>query len=220
MGKNLESLDIDYVKNSLRNFRAVSVRESRTKALLTNNKIFTDVSLTLDPTLLLRPSDYSIFVGDEPIIKGDYIYFYDPFVRPEFLKMALIIAKKKGIKIVVDRFYPANTFRGLDNVLFKIEVGPKEFLNLIKYSKLVVAHSLHAVIFSVLFKKDFYALDGDKDSRMNYILNALGLEKRAISTDDQIMNEKNSIEYWDSVYEKYEFLKMNSFSFLKKALMA
>ena len=218
MGRNPESLDTDYIKNSLNNFCAVSVREPRTKALLINNNIFTDVSLTLDPTLLLQPSDYSTFVGNEPLVKDDYIYFYDPFVRPEFLKMALSIGKMKGIKIVVDRTYPSNAFRGFDNVLFKIEVGPKEFLNLIKYSKLVIAHSLHAVIFSVMFKKDFYALDGDKDSRMNYILNALGLGKRAVSTADCILHEKSSIDYWDSVYEKYELLKMNSFSFIKETL--
>ena len=219
MGKNPESLDAIFFKKSLSNFCAVSVRESRTKTVLINNNIFTNVSLTLDPTLLLKPSDYYVFAGNKPLIKGDYIYFYDPFVRPIFLKMALLIGKEKGFKVVVDRTYPASAFRDFDNILFNIEVGPKEFLNLIKYSKIVVAHSLHAVIFSVIFNKDFYALDGDKDSRLNFILNVLGLEKRAVSIDDQIMHEKTSIDYWDSIYQKYELLKKYSFTFIQEALL-
>lgn len=220
MGRNPESLDTDYIRRSLKHFYAVSVRESRTKNVLINKDIFKEISLTLDPTFLLQPSDYSGFIGDRPLVKGKYIYFYDPFVRPQFLKIALLIGRDKGLRVVVDRTYPESAYKGFDNVIFHTAVGPKEFLNLVKYSRLVVAHSLHAVIFSIIFKRDFYALDGDSDSRMQHILNVLSLEKRAVNVEDHILHERITIDYWDSVYEKYAALKKVSLDFIQNSIDA
>lgn len=218
MGRNPESLDAKYLKEQLRNFHYVSVREERTKKILIENSIFSTVSITLDPTLLLNVSDYDAFAGETPLIKGDYIYFYDPFVRPQFLLIALEIAKKKGLKIIVDRPYPKKSYKGFTNIQFYTEVGPKEFLNLIKYSKIILARSLHAVIFSIIYKKDFYAIDGDNDSRMSYIMNLLGLEKRAINKNDKLIKENDNINYWESVYQKYALLKKDSLDFIYKSL--
>ena len=218
MGKKPESLDARYLKEQLKDFHYVSVREERTRKILIDNSIFSKVCITLDPTLLLNVSDYDVFAGETPLIKGDYIYFYDPFVRPQFLLIALEIAKKKGFKIIVDRPYPKKSYQGFTNIQFYTEVGPKEFLNLIKYSKIVLARSLHAVIFSIIYKKDFYAIDGDSDSRMSFIMNLLGLEKRAINKNDKLIKENNNINNWESVYQKYALLKKESLDFIYESL--
>ena len=152
------------------------------------------------------------------LIEGDYAYFYEPYTKPRFLKIALNIGEQLGCKIVIDRIYPDRYIKDHKNVLFYTNTGPKEFLNLLKHAKLVIGHSLHAVLFSILYKRDFYALDGDKDSRMSYIMNALGLERRFVSIENPLLLENTHIDYWNSVYEKYELLKENSLSFLKDAL--
>lgn len=214
MGKNPEALDINYIKNCLFNFKAISVREERAKRVLIDNNVSSNIYLTLDPTLLLKPSDYEAFAKEKPIIKGEYMFFYDPFVRPQYLNIALKIGKRFGYKIIVDRTYPLNAYKHDNDILFYIHVGPKEFLNLIRFSTLVVGHSFHSVLFSILFKKDFYAIDGDIDSRLNYILKSLCLEKRAVNFENPSINEKKHIDYWDSVYEKLDKLKEESFSFI------
>ena len=183
MGPCPEVLDATYFKKNLRNFNAVSVREPRSRDFLINHNICSEVSLALDPTLLLDADDYEVLYSKVPLISGDYVFFYDPFVRPQNLKIALEIGKKKGCKVIVDRLYPESSYKDCDNVSFYTTVGPKEFLNLIKYAKLVVAHSLHAVVFSIIFRKDFYAIDGDSDSRISYILSIMGLQNRAINKD-------------------------------------
>ena len=218
MGPCPEVLDAAYFKQNLNNFYAVSVREPRSRDVLVNNNICSEVSLSLDPTLLLQASDYEDLYTSDPLIDGDYIFFYDPFVRPSNLKIALEIGKRRGLKVVVDRLYQKSAYKGNDNVYFYTEVGPKEFLNLIKYSRLVVAHSLHAIIFSILFRKDFYAIDGDEDSRMNYLLSNMGLQNRAINVGTHLIQDEGPINCWDSVFEKYVMQKKQSLLFITESL--
>jgi len=82
-------------------------------------------------------------------------------------------------------------------------------LNLIKYSRFVIAHSLHAVV---------YAIDGDKDSRMNFILDTFNLKNRAINVDNPSLSEDIIIDYWDTVYEKLDDLKKSSYLFINNTL--
>ena len=58
------------------------------------------------------------------------------------------------------------------------EVGPAEFLNLLKNASLVIGKSFHLVVFSLLFHKDFIAVDGDNDARMKSILTKLQISER------------------------------------------
>lgn len=218
MGPYPELQDINYFKDNLRDFSAVSVREIKTRKILIDNQVFHDIHLTLDPTLLLEDIDYDSLTTDNPLIDGDYLFFYEPFIRPKFLKIALDFGIQLGYKVVVDRSYQPDSFKGYKNIVFYTEVGPKEFINLIKYAKVIIAHSLHAVLFSIIYRKNFYAIDGDKDSRMNTVLSSFGLEKRAICLDNLELFEKEDIEYWESVYEKYGILKNDSISYIKKAL--
>ena len=218
MGPTPEMLKLDSFKENAPRFHAVSVREERAYNYLKDNNVFQKISLTLDPTLLLNTSVFDQIDNRRPLVEGDYAYFYEPYTKPRFLKIALNIGEQFGYKIVIDRVYPDRYIKDHKNVLFYTNTGPKEFLNLLRHAKLVIGHSLHAVLFSILYKKDFYALDGDKDSRMNYIMNALGLERRFVSIENPLLLENTHIDYWDSVYEKYELLKENSLSFLKEAL--
>jgi len=218
MGSYPELQDINHFKDNLSNFFAVSVREIKARKILIDNQVFHDISLTLDPTLLLKDIDYNYLAPDNPLINGDYLFFYEPFIRPDFLKIALDFGIQLGYNVVVDRSYQLNSYKGYNNIIFYTEVGPKEFVNLIKHAKVVIGHSLHAVLFSIIFRKNFYAIDGDKDSRMNTVLVSLGLEKRAICLDNLELQEKEDIDYWESVYEKYSIMKNESISFIKKAL--
>ena len=219
MGPYPEHLDVDYLKSHIVGFHAISVRELKEKKILTNNNIFSDVSLSLDPTLLLKESDYNTLTIDKPLIDGDYLFFYEPFIRPQYLKIALDVGERLGYRVIVDRQYDIDLFKEYKNLSFYTEVGPKEFINLIKFAKLVVAHSLHAILFSIIYRKDFYALDGDKDSRMNTILHLFGLEKRAINLDNPILLENEQIDYWDSIYVQYDLHKEKSLSFLENAIL-
>lgn len=221
MGANPELLCMDNFILNLKDYYAVSVREERTKCCLFKSNAYPKISLALDPTLLLEKFDYDnlCLKLKDPLYKGEYVFFYDPFYRPQYLEIAINLVAKLGYTLVIDRTYPKKCYGHYSNLVFYTNVGPIEFINLVKHAKLILAHSLHGVLFSIIYKKDFFALNGDADSRMSYILKVLGLESRAINIDNPNIHTNLQIDIWDSVYEKYSLLKKDSYSFLKNYLV-
>lgn len=71
MGPKPEAQDKEYVKRLLKGYSAISVREERTKDFLTDNHLFDDVSLVLDPTMLLDKSDFSGLCSKQPLWGGN-----------------------------------------------------------------------------------------------------------------------------------------------------
>ena len=66
-----------------------------------------------------------------------------------------------------------------------MEVGPWEFLNLVRHSRLVISGSFHALVFATLFHVPFWAVNGDKDNRMVTFLKNMNLQDRTINEADK-----------------------------------
>ena len=99
-------------------------------------------------------------------------------------------------------------------------VGPIEYLNLIKNAELVLSSSFHGTIFSILLQKPFFAINGAKDYRINTLLTKLNLENRSLSIEDDIDEKiKNA---FDINFEKSEKLleeeREKSANYLKRVL--
>ena len=208
------SVDKELVSRLCKGFFKISVREPRTKLLLNSMGINEDIRILLDPTLLLNENDYDDIYDNKPLVKGEYLYFYDPFRRPKYLRLACKIGEIVGLPVVCDKYYYKSDIKGLQRIKFYINAGPAEFLNLIKNAKLVCGHSFHSVVFSILFRKNFYALDGDKDSRMMNLLSLLHLEERAVSLDGTIKLANTPITIYDQVFKDLESARAMSHDFL------
>ena len=212
-----KQVDKELVKKLYHGFAFLSVREPRTAELLKSIGVDQDIDIVLDPTLLLNEHDYDGLYSNKRLIDGNYIYFYDPFRRAKFLKAASYIGERLGMKVVVDRRYSPWETKGIKNLKYFVNVGPSEFLNLVKNASLVCGHSFHSIVFSILFKKDFLALDGDKDSRLANILSQLGLEKRMVNMDNYSDFPMTSIEDYDTILGKLDTLRETSVKFLVKS---
>lgn len=179
MGPEPESQDVSYIKKLLKGYSAVSVREERTKDFLVSNHIYDNVTVVLDPTMLLEGSDYDLLYGKKPLVNGDYIFYYTPGgVRHEFLSEASKIGKQMSLPVICDSCYSPGDLDRYDNVTPYIPVGPAEFLNLIKNAKFVCGASFHLMVFAILFQKNFCCMNGDVDSRMNNLMKECGCEDR------------------------------------------
>lgn len=196
MGQMPQNTDVDIFKKNVIGFDAISVREPKTRDVLINNGITIDAEVVCDPTLLLDVSYYKKLIeNQERLIKEPYAFFYTPVGLPyDYFEIASSIGRKFGIKVVTEKaYYPKDIKK------YKIEeyliTGPKEFLNLIQNASLVIGGSFHLQVFSILFHKDFYCINGDKDSRTNNLLNILGLDNRIISLDNPVNYDLNSISY-------------------------
>lgn len=161
-----------FIKEALSNFSSISVRETSMKEFL-QPLVNTNISIAVDPTLLLCTEDYDNILQNEPIVKEKYIFYYSPFPNMKSESLAILYGRHKKLKVIT-------TFPHIRKNEMSVvhESGPSEFLNLLKNATMVIGRSFHLVVFSLLFHKDFIVADGIIDNRIRDILKRVGLEDR------------------------------------------
>lgn len=214
VGSEFDSL----IKDALVQYDHISVREVDTVSRI--NKITgTDCQVNLDPTLLLCANDWEKLIDDKPLINEPYLFLYTPFFRKEVFQLAKKWATDLKIKIVVSQAYGLidrtwlfdNTFRPY------FIAGPKEFLNLCKYSTGIIGSSFHLVAFAIILQKPFWAINGLNDSRVANLLHLVNLESRSLTTKESPSVSSN-IDF-KLVQEKLELKRQQSIKWLQNSLI-
>lgn len=219
MGPEPELQDVLYIKSLLNGFKAISVREKRTKDFLENNDIYHPVEIVLDPTLLLDAKDYTKLYSEEPLVKGRYIFYYTPgCIRPEFMKIAEALGKKFNLPVITEGLYYPKDMKLYSCIKEYKAVGPSEFLNLIKNSEITCGASFHLMAFSLLFQKQFYCINGDVDSRMNNLMKLFNLEDKILSIKSPSGFNTNIIN-WGEVKNLLAKYRSSSVTFLQSYLV-
>lgn len=209
----LNENEIDKTKELLKKYKYISVREKSGVNILENLGIENSTNV-VDPTLLLNKKNWESITSDKYDNK-DYILIYNLNRNKKIDKYSKKISKQTGLKIK-RLSYQFHEFYKIGNSCFIPNVS--DFLSLIKNSKYIITDSFHAIVFSVIFNKEFFILYPDKYStRLQSILELLNLEDRVIYdiTDLKILNKK--INY-KSVNKKINVLKKESIEWLKDAL--
>ena len=166
----------DY-KKYIQNMDTLLVREARGVELckqLGRN----DAKHVVDPTLLLEGKDYEELISDpvNMVGTGDYILVYSLTSSMKIYEQASKLAARNKCKMVMLKRVPcppiASTFK---NAVDLLEVGPAEFLSLIKHAKCVVTGSYHALMFSLLLHTDFYIYLDDANAENSRLLSTLDM---------------------------------------------
>lgn len=167
----------DEYKKYIQNMDTLLVREARGVELckqLGRN----DAKHVVDPTLLLEGKDYEELISDPAnmVGTGDYILVYSLTSSMKIYEQAGKLATRNNCKMVMLKRVPcpptASTFK---NAVDLLEVGPAEFLSLIKYAKCVVTGSYHALMFSLLLHTDFYIYIDDANAENSRLLSTLDM---------------------------------------------
>ena len=179
-----------FIRENIKKYDAISVREEATLARIKEimgDSDDLDISIAADPTLLLDRKDWLDFIGEKAIIDDDYILLYTPWYANWMMKpvyeRAIELARQHNLKVVCTLPDATNLYGRIKGFKYYTAVGPLEFLNLMRHARYVVSASFHAVVFSILFDKPFYAYDGMKDGRISNLLKIAGLEKYAEETE-------------------------------------
>ncbi|MDD2490457.1 MAG: polysaccharide pyruvyl transferase family protein, partial [Bacilli bacterium] len=103
------------------------------------------------------------------------------------------------------------------------DAGPCEFLGLVKNAEIICTDSFHGILFSIIFKKNFYTFKRfeetdmyNQNARVINIINKLNLKERIIENVKDI--DITKIIDYEKVYEKLKTEKKKSIKFLKNAL--
>lgn len=222
--KSISSSYRDQIKRLISSYSALSVREEGTFQWIKKNCNY-DAKINLDPTLLLGLQDWNDMINPIPIVEGDYIFVYSPFFNYNVLKLADRLSKHYKMKVVLTQVYDSDMLNLYKFLLFnkqfviKLNVGPKEFLNLCKYAKLVCSGSFHMVIFSILLHTPFLVLDGMDDNRIRNILDITGLQSRSVSSDILLDPKFNlyDMDFYTADYQ-INILRKESMLWLKSVL--
>lgn len=167
----------DFISNSVNRYDSISVREAGTVERL---KYLAGVTppIVLDPTFLVDRAKWNELSGEHQRVGGQYILLYSPGYNETVYAQASELSKATGLKVVCTLSYARKKWGG-SNFKFVNDIGPIEFLNLIRNAALVISGSFHALVFSLIFNRPVYAVNGMRDSRISHILKLTGMESLA-----------------------------------------
>lgn len=180
----------DLLRKNILELSCVTVREENGLAILEKmNRM--DGKVVVDPVFLLSRGDWAAIAEEAVGLPDDYACLY--FLGDLNEKCEYIYRFFKTRKIETVMFPHINHYKKDDEAHtgFDCYGGPSEFIGAIKKSKLVLTDSFHAMVFSLIFNKEFYVIERDTlikgnsmSSRITSLLKKLDLSERLISVED------------------------------------
>lgn len=196
----------------LQQFDAISVREMSGVNYLRSKGLA--CALTLDPTVLLDREDYDPICAPR-LIDTKYVLMFGWNTNKDLIDVAKKVAKE--LKLPVFNIVPPP--RALCcGIPRKLDVGPCEFLSMIKHAEFVVTNSFHGTAFSMTFERPFVSVvTGHADTRMESLLQQLGLADHLLTKDNVDVEKMMSTNY-SEVRAMKDVLRKDSLAFLRDAL--
>lgn len=217
---------IKKTKAYLKRIEHISIREESGKKII-KELIGQDVPIVLDPTFMLDLKEWDAIQPEKNVYTNSkYIFCYFLGDNQEHRDTVNQIKKLTGYDIVtlphIDEIAKSDKNFG-DAKLY--DVGPAEFINLIKNAEIVFTDSFHCTAFSIMYQKKFFTFNrfksnskGSTNTRLKSILSLLGMEQRLITNyEDCAKLYKEEIDFKNTNLE-LERLKSKSFDYLKDAL--
>lgn len=199
----------------IREFDAVSIREVSGVEYLKSRGIECEISL--DPTVLLDMQDYDTICAPR-LIQERYVLLFSWSCGPDVLKAAKITADK--LKLPLYNIVPPPRAVG-KGIRRKLDIGPREFLSMIKYAEFIVTDSFHGTAFSTTFERPYVSVVSNRsaDPRMKSLLEQLGLENHLCKVSELDILSLINTDY-SRVQERKIQLREKSIHYLCCALKA
>lgn len=182
-----------------------------------------DVTVVLDPTLLLDFNEWNKIASPTRRIKKKYIlcYFlnYSFNAFPYVEELADQLQKETGYDVVrVAR--PPHHLK-LSHTHYRIGASPEEFLALVRDAEIVVTTSFHGTVFALNYGKPVLTIVKDRksgDSRQMDIMRQIGLERQVCSINDVFPVAKDAFYDREKEQDRLVKLRVQSIEYLKNAI--
>lgn len=216
---NIPETLISTYREALNDFYRISVREQAGKQLL--NEIFDiEAKVVLDPTFLLTAKQYQNMEKRVPIVNKNYIFCYFLNSKHNYRNSVELFAADKSLCAIGISLNP-DDYKWM--TVLGNEVGPAEFIYLVRNANYVFTDSYHGTIFSLLFHKEFYTFERfassdpiNQNSRIYQMDNWFGIKDRIVSVEQQLpLANKLDYELFESKLAEYRDI---SFEYLLEAL--
>ena len=194
------------LRENLKDFNAISVREKDSVELL-KDIVPAVAEWVLDPTMLLDSKKWDDISSEKEFVKEPYVFCY--FLGDDLLQreLAAEFAQHRGLKLVTLPYLNC-MYRECDDGFGDIrlyDVGPQDFISLIKHAEYIFTDSFHATVFSGIYKKQYFVFPRNREasmsSRIYSLIELYEAQERFCDTD-----EKATIKYIDAL-QKIDYSK-------------
>jgi hypothetical protein len=210
----------DQARELMASFKAISAREQQAIDECKACGCDKDVSLVVDPTMLLEAEEYLSLFDDKTY---DAPYFVTNFLQPRSAATLEVLEgyrRKDGLKwIDLSTDYFSNPDAN------EFAKGPMNFLRRLRHAECVITDSFHCSVFSLLFEKKliFMPLEGamaERNNRIVDLLKSLDLDDHIVKTPEAVSAriESAAIVDWPEVKERIALRRKASLDFLQGAL--
>ena len=206
---NISKKEIKLIKNLLKNFTGISVREKGTVKLVEKYLNITP-EVVIDPTLLIDKEKYLYLIKnyDNNNYNNDYIFIYSFSPYKNFTTMNNFVHHASEILNYDIYEYPYNNESIVEDFIYKIS-----------NCKAVVTSTFHGTVLSIIFNKPFitFTLNNKGKERLTSLGKILSIENRFFSSgekpDVNLLKTPLNINY--SIIKE---LRNKSINFIKKSL--
>lgn len=214
-----------HAKKFLSRIEHISVREN-SGAEIVRKECGREATVVCDPTMMLTAEEWMHIQDEKPFAEGKYILMYLMGDNPEQREFVKKLSKSTGCRII-GLLHGATYISYDENVADEkpYNVGPSEFVNLIRNADYVCTDSFHCCVFSILNSTKFFAFrrwpDGSKFSandRLYTLLQFTGLERRMLMGDEDVESCASDDIDFGPVLEKVAEKRKLSMEFLVNAL--
>lgn len=189
MGEHLGSLSGDdkkWLKEAFASFSSISVRENKSADYI-ERLIGKRPQVVLDPTLLIDGANWGKFIKPSNYERDKYIAFYTVLSDSWVVHFVKELSKRLNLRVIA--LHSPTRYDIGSHFYYANDIGPCEFLSIIKNAEYVVTTSFHATCFSLQFNKQFLSLILGEGNRLRSLLNSAGLSDRGIT-----MSETNKMD--------------------------
>jgi hypothetical protein len=216
---------INKTRHYLNRIQSISTRE------VSGQKIIKDLTgrnipVVCDPTILIDKDYWDKLSGTKRFIEQKYIFCYFLGNNPTHRTFAEKIKEKTGYQLVALQHLDELVLSDIEFADIKpFNIGPAEFVNLVRNAEYVLTDSFHGTIFSLLYKKHFFTFSrfesktkASTNSRIDSLLNYVGASDRHITAAENIDGCLQLKIDYENVHKYLDNFKQESREYLFNAL--
>lgn len=184
--ESLTDEQAEVFREALSKFDNISVRELSDKELLKSVIPDADITVTVDPVMLLKPEVWAKLC--EPVLQQNYVLFYTIWNDEVLFRYAKAYSQRHNLKLCcikpisrISQLF-ANDYYSID------DAGPRELLSWIKSATVVITNSYHGVLMSLNLKTPFFYRCNAFSSRFVTISSRYHLDHHQITDLDKDMD--------------------------------
>lgn len=209
----------------LKRIKHIGIREESGKKLI-RDLVGRDVPIVCDPTLLFTGGEWMNIQKEEAKINEPYILCYFLGNNPPHRDFAKRLKEQTDCKIValvhLDEYVTSD--EGYADYT-PYDVDPGDFLNLIRNAQFICTDSFHCSVFSMLYKKVFFAFKrytrktkSSTNSRLDTLFDLAGVKGRVFEGNEDIDKCLDMIIDYKEVYTNLAKIREESYQYLITAL--